>query len=566
MYNPGDIITREELDRLRGISQGVFPFYGLPEITLPTWRVRNPDQGGYTEGIPVTSLDKWNPNSNQILSPFNGDINASLMERIRDDQLLTSIMNEVIPNFSQHHAVGNMPNVEEALRNLYYDDVTATDNFFVLPGSLGIDGTQYDFKPRSDGTFEIWGNPAYMPDVRKAYEDLQREADDWEEDEFGIGDILKIGGLALGGYGLANMFTGGGGMGLFDSIGNFLSDPISSLSNLFSGGGSGTIESAAEAIINGGYSPFETEELLSNLYWGSAENAAAFDLASGGMDTSAIAEMFGNYTPQQISSMVASGAPEINSLLSQIPTSLRNTASQIIKSVTGGGGTMADAVGLVGKLLANNKLANSNSDIIGDWLDEIKNASPIDAGQRKQLGDMALARFGKDYLDPHIEGLMSEYGGRRDDANALSDQLTQLYSDPSQMALFKSIDDLATKDLLRTQGAKGMLQAGSLGGDLYNSKIKSMLQVAQPMTQSLGTMFQGQQMPTQMINALAGGNQAQAQAGGAMINAGSGTQQALGNYISQVAAPAELVSNPVRTGIDTLYGQNTKPKFNSMWG
>ena len=181
-------------------------------------------------------------------------------------------------------------------------------------------------------------------------------------------------------------------------------------------------------------------------------------------------------------------------------------------------------------------VANSTSDIIGDWLDEIKAASPFSKGEREALGDRAIDLMNRDYLEPRMDDLWTEYQDRGAQADRFGGMLEQLYSDPLEMDVYKALASKAQEDMLRRTGASNRGFGGQLESDMLNSSIYSMVQLANPMNQSWQTALSGQQVPIQMVGAL---NQADntAWTGGANIGKIAGQNQAvLGNFIQNIAA------------------------------
>ncbi len=403
-------------------------------------------------------------------------------------------------------------------------------------------------------------------------------------------NLMTVASLAMGGYGLYNLLTAPAAASMAAEayalaategltaaeIGTLMGTSAAEASTLI---GQGAIAAGGTAAGTGAgmdlwdLSWDTADWSLPDSYFDSSgfamDQGIAEAMAEAGIDPTAIA----NQAYEAAKAAGWSGFGEIpSSILSSLPSYLKQGLSSLSK-ILGGSGTGGDALGLLSKLFGGAQLGNSVSDTVGDWLDEIRVASPFTRAETDALGDRAIELAGRDYLAPEFENLMGQYEYRGAQADRFGGLLEQLYSNPLDMDVFQALSQNARNDTLRAQGARGNLNAGNLESDMMGANVKAMLGLAQPMNQSWQTALSGQQVPIQMIGAL---NNADNSAWTGAANVGriaQGDQQALANYITQIAAPAELTADPTRMGIESLFGtqgtnkakHNTSTSLSSLW-
>jgi hypothetical protein len=358
----------------------------------------------------------------------------------------------------------------------------------------------------------------------------------------GLGDtVADLGGTVSNVTSGGNMdwlgdYIGGGDWG--DISGEVLSDVVNSSSGI------------GEAMSPDWFTEMARQDVLD--FGSTGAEALGQALSSATTDWTPI-----SWTSKAIDAMTSAGlsadtAASITNLMSKMGVG-GSKAVGFLKNLFGSG-KAADTLGLLGQLYGNNQIANSTSDIIGDWLDEIKNSSGLTPAQRTGLGERAVELSNRDYLDPEFENLMAQYETRGEQADNFGGMLEQLYTNPLGMDVYNALKNDANMNTLRAQGARGNLQAGNLESDMLNSSIKAMMGLAQPMNQSWQTALQGQNVPINMINALNNADQTAWTGATHLGNLANSQQQALAGFIQNVAAPAELNTNPVATGYGALYG------------
>lgn len=252
--------------------------------------------------------------------------------------------------------------------------------------------------------------------------------------------------------------------------------------------------------------------------------------------------------------------------LKNLYNKLPSGTSNILKSLFNSGAASNDILSLLGQLAGNNMLSNSTSDIVGDWLDEIKGASPYSKEQRGQLADRSVELLLKDYLAPEFDNLMGQYESRGANTDQFAGMMNDAYTDPLSNPFVSSLMDSASNKALRAAGANGRLGGGGLEADMYNAMMSGAMPYLQQGTQHLGTLYQGQNVPINMINALNQANATSWQGGVGAGNVANNQQNAIAGFVQNVAAPAELITNPVGTGLQTIYGNKGKNNANSTFG
>jgi hypothetical protein len=208
------------------------------------------------------------------------------------------------------------------------------------------------------------------------------------------------------------------------------------------------------------------------------------------------------------------------------------------------------------QLVGNNMASNSVNDIINDYKDELKSLSPISDAERLELGDLAMGRFKKDYLTPEVVQLLGdEYLNRGTQADEQYGRLASLYDDPMSNPIMQAVSRLTAENAARKSAAGRGLNAGSMPAEMQDALMAALGQqygnIANPMNQTLSTLYQGQQIPLNALKTLSDMNTQAANQGQSMINTASGTQQAMSNFMPS-AFQASLAMDPTRMGLSTL--------------
>ena len=334
--------------------------------------------------------------------------------------------------------------------------------------------------------------------------------------------------------------------GVFDSVSGTVKDAagnvidtvegvVDSVSNGFGNTGGNVMGNDAisiyEKLIDSGYSPDDALKL-----------AEEFQSVAGESD-------FWKYSPFGSDGSFNAGIGTGSS--SSIPDYVKDLAKELMPN-----GSASDIAKLAAQLIGNNMAHNSTEDIINRYSKKIEQMSPISAAEREQLGDMGMARFGKDYLTPEVlDTLANEYTTTRGRVDDQYGRLAQLYDDPMSNPLMQSVSRLTSENAARKSAAGRGLNAGSMPAEMQDALMAALGQqygnIANPMNQTLSTLYQGQQVPLNALKTLSDMNTQAATQGQSMINTASGTQQAMSNFMPS-AFQASLAMDPTRMGLSTL--------------
>lgn len=395
---------------------------------------------------------------------------------------------------------------------------------------------------------------------------------------------------------LATVTTGGAGMG----IGDFFSELGSSVGDWFGSGGTASIESAAqvasEAFASGAMDQTTFETLMSEL--GRQASTLAVDPFTG----ETISRFTGDLGDLTYSGDSGSGISS---------SSIMRNAQSVARQLLGGNASVSDIAALAGKLVGNNQIANSTSDIVGDWMDEIKDANNLSPEQQQQLANLGVDRFNSNYLTPELLQTLGnnfqndQYADIRamgtqrlgetpyqDLIDTSSTGLQTLYNDPTANPIVAAAARMAGENAARKSSVKGHLNSGSFMAENQDALLASLAtnfnNLASPMNQSFhaatgaqnshqnlgkdlvnvaGTLNnQNKQAQIGALQALIQGNNTNWAGAQNAITSANSNQQALSGFIREVAAPAELTTNPVATGLGALYNQRGTNNARTSYG